>query len=129
MRIVEAGLGADHQVRLVVSRAAEAQALLRAWSSSGATIERNGDRLEAVSTVQALARAAGRTLGGETADALEAALRRAVTAWGGAPLPWTVRDGRVLRADRRPLVMGVVNVTPDRVARMYDEIFAGLLVD
>jgi dihydropteroate synthase len=113
VRIVEAGLGADHQVRLVVSRAAEAQALLRAWSSSGATIERNGDRLEAVSTVQALARAAGRTLGGETGDALEAALRRAVTAWGGAPLPWTVRDGRVLRADRRPLVMGVVNVTPD----------------
>lgn len=113
VRIVDARLGADHQVRLTVSRLDDPARLLRAWSSSGATIEQRGDRLEAVTTVQALARAAGRTLGGETAEALEAALRRAVAAWGGPLAPWTLRDGRVLRPQGRPLVMGVVNVTPD----------------
>lgn len=113
VRIVDAGLGIDHQVRLVVSGLDNPAALARAWSSSGATIERRGDRLEAVTTVQALARAAGRTFGGEIAEALEASLRDAVAAWGGGPGPWTVRDGRVLHARTRPLVMGVVNVTPD----------------
>lgn len=113
VRIVDAGLGVDHQVRLVLSRLDDPAALLRAWSSSGATIERRGDRLEAVTTVQALARAAGRTFGGEAAEALQASLREAVAAWGGGPEPWTVRDGRVLHARSRPLVMGVVNVTPD----------------
>lgn len=113
VRIVDASLGLDHQVRLVVSRLDDPAALLRAWSSSGATIERRGDRLEAVTTVQALARAVGRAVGGETAEALETELRQAVGAWGGSPTPWTIRDGRTLQARSRALVMGVVNVTPD----------------
>lgn len=113
VRIVDAGLGADHQVQLVVSGLEDSQALMRAWSSSGATIERHGNRLHAVTTVHALARAAGRTLGGEAAEQMETLLRGAVHAWTGGPQPWTVRHDRVLHADGRPLVMGVVNVTPD----------------
>lgn len=113
VRIEDAGLGVEHQVCLVVSRLDNPQPLLRAWSSSGATIERQGQRLRAVTTVQALARAAGRTLGAETAARLEKTLEDAVAGWRGPAPSLPVAAGQQLDASARPLLMGVLNVTPD----------------
>lgn len=112
VRIVEASLGPDAQVRLVVSGVSEIGKLKSAWSSSGASLELVDDRIHAVSTVEALARAAGRALDREEARALDASLREAVAMWGG-PAPAITARGRLLPLDARPLVMGVVNVTPD----------------
>jgi dihydropteroate synthase len=115
VRVVDASLGADAQVRLVVSRVSKPDRLRSAWSSSGATIERVGDRISATTTVEALARAAGRSLDRDEAAALDLALRDAVAAWLGSPPPLRAR-GRPLPTDKRPLVMGIVNVTPDSFA-------------
>ena len=112
VRIVDASLGADAQVKLVVSQVSRPDRLRSAWSSSGATLERVGDRVHATTTVEALARAAGRSLErAEFAD-LDRRLRESVAAWGG-PAPTLAARDVVLRTDRRPLVVGIVNVTPD----------------
>ncbi|WP_370327006.1 dihydropteroate synthase [Euzebya sp.] len=112
VRIVDASLGSDTQVKLVVSRVSKPDRLRSAWSSSGAVIERVGDRIHATSTVEALARAAGRSLDRDEAGALDRALREAVAAWTGVAPALRAR-GRTLPTDQRPLVMGIVNVTPD----------------
>jgi dihydropteroate synthase len=113
IRVEEAGLGEGAQVRLVVSGVEDPERLHRPWASSGATIERLGDRMRATTTVEALARAAGRTLAPERANALDEALRRAVAAWAGPTPAVALPGGDTLDCDRRPLVMGIVNVTPD----------------
>lgn len=113
VRIEEASLGADAQVRLVVSRVSDAARLRAAWSPSGAIVEQVGERLRAVTTVDALARAAGRALEADEAHALDAALRHAVACWAG-PIPQLALTGAALpQPGTAPLVMGVVNVTPD----------------
>jgi dihydropteroate synthase len=112
VRIEEAGLGVDAQVRLVVSGISDPARLRGPWSSSGATVEVVGERLRATSTPQALARAAGRSLGREESTALDRMLRETVAAWSGPSPAW--RAGHTtLHTDQRPAVMGVVNVTPD----------------
>lgn len=111
VRIEQAALGPSAQVRLAVSGVADLDVLQRAWSSSGATLERHGDRLHATTTVQALARAARRALGVRGAE-LERALHVAVEAWGSAPPPLSTPLG-ALATHLRPLVVGVVNVTED----------------
>jgi dihydropteroate synthase len=112
IRIEEAGLGPEAQVRLVLSGLDEPERLHRPWASSGAAIERQGDRMHATTTPEALVRAVGRTMGGEEAQRVAEQLRSAIAAWGGrapdVPLP-----RGVLPTSGRPLVMGVVNVTPD----------------
>jgi dihydropteroate synthase len=113
IRVEEAGLGAGAQVRLVLSGVDRLDDLHRPWASSGATIERRDDRMQATTTVEALARAAGRTFDAETARHLDNALRAAVGAWLGPTPAVGLPDGSRLACDRRPLVMGVVNVTPD----------------
>ncbi|MDP8969766.1 MAG: hypothetical protein M3N52_04590, partial [Actinomycetota bacterium] len=60
VRVEEANLGTDAQVRLVVSGVSDPDRLRSAWASSGATLERVGERIRATTTVEALARAAGR---------------------------------------------------------------------
>ena len=112
VRIVDASLGNDAQVRVVVSRVSDPVALRSAWSSSGASIVVEGDRVHATTTVEALARAAGRSLDRAEAAAIDHALRAAVTAWLGSPQAMNAR-GRPLPVHVRPLIMGVVNVTPD----------------
>ena len=112
VRVVDASLGAEAQVRLVVSRVSRPDRLRSTWSSSGATLERVDDRIHATTTVEALARAAGRSLERGEAQSLDRALRESVAAWRGAPPPLRMRGVTLLPA-RRPLVMGVVNVTPD----------------
>jgi dihydropteroate synthase len=113
IRIEEAGLGAGAQVRLVLSGLDGLDDLHRPWASSGATIERRGERMRATTTVEALARAAGRTLEAEAARELDRVLRAAVAAWLGPTPLVDLADGTALRCDERPLVMGVINVTPD----------------
>lgn len=115
IRIVDATLGTDAKVRLVVSRVSDPEKLKSAWSSSGAALERVGQRVNATTTVEALARAAGRSLERSEALELDRVLRDAVSAWGG-PAPALQARGHVLPTDQRPLVMGIVNVTPDSFA-------------
>lgn len=112
VRVEEAGLGGDAHVRLVVSRLSDLNRLRAAWASSGAALERIGDRLHATTTVDALARAAGRSLGAKEAAALERILRETITAWTG-PTPPLRCAGVQLGTGLRPLIVGVVNVTPD----------------
>lgn len=115
IRVVEASLGSDAQVGLVVSRVSDPDKLKSAWASSGATLERVGDRIHATTTVEALARAAGRSLERDEALALDGILREAITAWAGRAPQLSAR-GWTLPTDRRPLIMGIVNVTPDSFA-------------
>lgn len=115
IRVEQAGLGPEAQVRLVVSGGIDLERLRSVWVSSGAAVHAEGDRLHATTTVQALARAAGRAFGAEAGRRLESVLRDAIAAWGDPPPPLPIA-GVVLATDARPLVMGVVNVTPDSFA-------------
>ncbi len=113
IRIEEAGLGPGAQVRLVLSGVDRLQELHRPWASSGATLERAGGRIRATTTVEALARAAGRTFDKAQAAEIDAVLRSAVASWAGETPRVELPGEQELRCDERPLVMGVVNVTPD----------------
>lgn len=110
IRIEDASLGADAPVRLVVSGVGDLDRLRAAWSPSGAAVERAGDRLRGVGSVESLVRAAGRALESAEAQAVEEAVREALGAWlaPARTLPGIETDTR-----GRTLVMGVVNVTPD----------------
>ena len=112
VRVVEAGLGASAQIRVVVSGVSDAARLRANWASSGATVEMLSERLHATTTVEALARAAGRTFDAGEAGALDRSLRDAVSAWLGPPPQIPLPEGS-LPTHARPLVMGVLNVTPD----------------
>lgn len=111
VRIVNASLGPSAQVELVVGGVSDPDRLRTAWASSGAAVERVGDRLHAVSTVVALSRAAGRCFASEEAGALESSARAAVAAWS-SPTPPLELHGRMLDL-AMPVVMGICNVTPD----------------
>ena len=123
IRVEQASLGADAQVRLVVSGDLDLDKLRSVWSSSGATVQRVEGRLHATTTVQALARAAGRAFGPDEGRRFEAILRDAINAWGG-PAPGVPAAGGLLATDARALIMGIVNVTPDSFAE-----FAALYPD
>ena len=112
IRIVEAGLGPEAQVRLVVSGGLDLAKLRAVWVSSGASVTVVEGRLHATSTVPALARAAGRAFGADQGRRLEGILREAIGAWSEPARRLVIADGALL-TDQRPLVMGVVNVTPD----------------
>lgn len=113
VRVEDAALGLDAQVRVVVSRVSDLDRLQRAWASSGALLERVQTRLRGTTTVAALARAAGRALPGDEAEALVSFLHRAVAAWSDPAPPVWLPSGIRLSLDRRPGIMGVVNVTDD----------------
>jgi dihydropteroate synthase len=124
VRIEDAGLGPDAQVRLVVSGVSGLRTLQRTWASSGAALEARGVRLAATTTAQALARAAGRALRQEEAVALEEALHGAIGSWQGPAPPVPLPDGRTLDLGVRPAIAGVVNVTDDSFSdggRLYPD--------
>ena len=112
VRVELAGMGPDAQVRLTVSRLRDPARLRTAWASSGAVVQQVGERLHATTTVQALARAVGRAFGADQASRMEIQLRDVIAAWSAPAPPLALRDGG-LATDVRPLIMGVVNVTPD----------------
>ena len=131
IRVEQAGLGAEAQVHLVVSGEVDLDRLRSVWSSSGATVQKIEGRLHATTTVQALARAAGRAFGAEEGRYFETVLRDTIQAWSGAAPPVPAARG-VLATDARPLVMGIVNVTPDSFAEMaalYPDGHPGTAVD
>ena len=112
IRIVDASLGRDAQVKLVVSGLDDPDRLRVTWASSGATVERVADRLHATTTVVALVRAAGRSFDRVRADEMAAQAERAVVAWLDRA-PSVVMAARVEPLGPRPALMGIVNVTPD----------------
>jgi dihydropteroate synthase len=112
VRIVDATLGADAQVRLVVSGVDDLDLLRGTWASSGAAVERVGDRLHATSTVVALARAAGRCLDRTRAEQLRTGADEAVAAWLD-PAPAVQLGSETVRFGPSAAVMGIINVTPD----------------
>jgi len=112
VRIVEGALGPEGQVRLVVSGVSDLDGLTRAWASSGATIERRGERVHASTTVVALTRAAGRALGSEEARRLLVSAEDAARSWSRPAPALRAGSGRLAFASG-PALMGVVNVTPD----------------
>ena len=85
IRVEQATLGADGQVRLVVSGDLDLEHLRSVWSSSGATVQHIDGRLHATTTVQALARAAGRAFGAEQGRVFQSTLLEAIQAWGDPP--------------------------------------------
>jgi dihydropteroate synthase len=113
VRIEEAGLGPDAQVRLVLSGFVDLDRLYRPWAASGSTLHREGDRIRATTTPEALTRAVGRTLGAEAAKDVAGVLHRAVAAWAGPAPDVPLPGAGTLGCGGRPLVMGVLNVTPD----------------
>lgn len=112
VRIVDATLGKDAPVRLVVSGIDDPDQLRSTWASSGAAVERIGDRLHATSTVVALVRATGRSMDRVRAERLGAHAAEAVDAWGD-PAPSVVVGSRLVRFGLSCQMMGIVNVTPD----------------
>jgi dihydropteroate synthase len=112
VRIVDASLGSEAQVKLVVSGVDEPDGLRAAWASSGATVERIGDRLHATTTVVALVRAAGRSMDRPTAERLREHAAEAVHAWLD-PSPQVVVGSQAVPLGPRCALMGIVNVTPD----------------
>ncbi|MGI8574874.1 MAG: dihydropteroate synthase [Egibacteraceae bacterium] len=111
VRVEQAGLGADAQMRLVVSGVSQPDRLRAAWASSGVSVEERGGRLHATTTLVALTRAAGRCLEPDEAEALIAAGASAVSAWSEPPTSLDLPSARLDLS--RPVVMGVINVTPD----------------
>lgn len=112
VRVVDASLGSDAQVKLVVSGLDDPDRLRAKWASSGATVERVGDRLHATSTVVALVRAAGRSMDRLRAERLRDCVVEAVDAWL-EPAPTVVLGSRVARLGPMCQTMGIINVTPD----------------
>src|SRR5687768_6874004 len=93
IRVLEAGLRPDAQVRLAVSGPLDLDRLRAVWVSSGAAVAPVNGRLHATTTVAALARAAGRAFGAEQARRMEVALREAIAAWSEAAPAWQLRQG------------------------------------
>lgn len=112
IRIVDASLGGQAQVRLVVSGLENPDRLRTTWASSGAIVERVADRLHATTTVVALVRAAGRSLDRVRAEHLRNQAEQAVEAWLDPSPPLALRS-KVVRLGPAPELMGIVNVTPD----------------
>jgi dihydropteroate synthase len=123
VRVEDATLARDDgPVRVTVSRLASPQAVADALASAGGRTVVDGDRLTAVTTPTRLVDAVGRSLGRADAEALDVVLREAIVAWH-APPPDLRAGGITLRCSQRPLVMGIVNVTPDSFSdggRFYD---------
>lgn len=113
VRVEDAALVPDGgAARIVVSRLQRADEVADGVASAGGTTELVEGRLRVVSTPSRLVDAAGRVGGAELAEPLREAVDRAVDGWLSPPPDLHLGDG-VLPCSRRPVVMGIVNVTPD----------------
>ncbi|MDX1620623.1 MAG: dihydropteroate synthase [Nitriliruptorales bacterium] len=113
VRVEDATLVGDGgPARLVVSRLERLPEIADAAASAGGVSEMADDRLRVTIVPSRLVDAAGRTGGADLADPLRAAVETAITAWSQPPPDIETPSGR-LPCSQRPLVMGVVNVTPD----------------
>ena len=113
VRVVDATLHARAQpVHVVVTGLARAREVADAVLAAGANAVVHADRIDVVAKATQLVDAAGRTGGAELAEPLRGVLDRALASWAGTDSDVATPAG-VLHTGRGPLVMGVVNVTPD----------------
>ena len=113
VRVEDATLVPDGgPARLVVSRLDRAEEVAEGVASAGGATAIDDERLRVVSTPSRLVDAAGRVGGADLAEPLREAVDRAVDAWLAPPPDLPVGD-RTLTCSLRPVVMGIVNVTPD----------------
>lgn len=97
----------------VVTGLPDARAVADKAASAGGAVTVDADgRLRALVTPRQLVNAAGR-VDAELGRAVEARVDPVVAAWVDPPTTVRIGGGRELDAGPRPLVMGVVNVTPD----------------
>ncbi len=123
VRVEDASLHPDGgPVRVTVSRLASPEGVADALAAAGARTWMQHGRLTTVTTASRLVDAVGRASGRPDADALATILDGALAGWHG-PTPDLVTPMGVLTCRSRPLVMGVLNVTPDSFsdgAAFYD---------
>lgn len=114
VRVIDASLhDAQGPVRVVVTGLDHADEVLDAVSHAGANASLEDGRLAVIGKSTQLVDAAGRTGGADLAEPLRERLDAALAAWAGPdPSPLSTPAGD-LPIDERPVVMGVVNVTPD----------------
>jgi dihydropteroate synthase len=113
VRVVDAAL---HErggpVELVVTGLDRAREVADAVLHAGASASMADGRLHVVAKPSQLVDAAGRTGGAELAEPLRGVVEAALAAHGGA-VPDVRSPAGPLQTGSRPLVMGIVNVTPD----------------
>jgi dihydropteroate synthase len=113
VRVEDATLvAAGGPARFVVTHLDRATEVMDAVASAGGSASVVDGRLHVVAKPSQVIDAAGRTGGADLAEPLRAAVDAAVAAWG-APAPDLLTAAGVLRCSERPVVMGVLNVTPD----------------
>lgn len=98
--------------RLALSRLPRASEIADAVASARGVSTWVEGRLVVTAVPSRLVDAAGRVGGRELADQLGAAVEPAIAAWLGAPVDLETPAGS-LPLSRRPVLMGVLNVTPD----------------
>lgn len=114
VRVIDASLhGQQGPVRVAVTGLDRAQEVLEAVSHAGANAALEDGRLLVVGKSTQLVDAAGRTGGADLAEPLRERVNAALAAWAGAAASPLATPAGDLPIDERPLVMGVVNVTPD----------------
>lgn len=107
-RLTEAG----GPVRVVLSGGLPLGEVAEQVASGGGQATLTDDRIEAVALPDRLVDAVGRVGGADLATPFRLALQKAVTAWVAPSADLPTRAG-VLPLSRRPVVMGILNVTPD----------------
>lgn len=114
VRVVDAHLH-RHQapVHVVITGLARADEVLEAVSHAGANASLDDGRLEVIGKSTQLVDAAGRTGGADLAEPLRERLDAALAAWHDGPADALATAAGDLPVHQRPVVMGVVNVTPD----------------
>ncbi len=113
VRVVDASLlEVGGPARLVLSSMPRAREIADAVSAARGVSSWSGDRLEVTAVPARLVDAAGRVGGGRLARLVERNVDAALDAWRRPRTRWRTAAGD-LDAHDRPLVMGVLNVTPD----------------
>jgi dihydropteroate synthase len=113
VRVLDATLHAvGGPVHVVVTGLTTAVEVLEAVSKAGAQARIEDGRLIVVARASQLVDAAGRSGGSSVAEPLRARLDDALAAWAGRSPMLSTPMGD-LPTDTRPVVIGVVNVTPD----------------
>ncbi|GGI07760.1 dihydropteroate synthase [Egicoccus halophilus] len=113
-RVEDAALvPAGGPARLALSRLPRAQAIADAVAAARGVSNWIDGRLVVTAVPSRLIDAAGRVGGRELADLVGGSVEPAVAAWLGEPTDLALPGREALPTGRRPVVMGIVNVTPD----------------
>ena len=99
-------------VHVVVERLDQVSAVADAVAQAGANATLVDHGLDVVARASQIVAAAGRTGGASLAEPLRTVMERALASWAGEVPSVPTRAG-ALPTDERPVVMGIVNVTPD----------------